>query len=307
MKTTFILILFHLFNLIPVQEQILEFKNLPDMPTARGAVSGATDGRSIYIINGFSLKEKCSGLIEKYDIAENKWSVLSATSIHKQFPSSAIIGNDLYVFNGDVCGEGLNMKMEKIDLSNGNISYLINNPLPAHAAGVAVWDGKLYSFGGKISNSKPEYSDQLHCFDPHTQKWNRLADMPSKKEAKGEFIDGRLYVIGGFSGKSSDEIECYDVKANKWMNLLKLPFGISANSVVAHGSKIYTLFDYTNQSLIGCYDVLTNTFTIIEQKNINARRHGGAFVIDDKLYIAGGNTTDRQNSCLSSLQVADLK
>jgi N-acetylneuraminic acid mutarotase len=57
----------------------------------------------------------------------------------------------------------------------------------------------------------------------------------------------------------------------------------------------------------GCYDPSTNKFTLLKQQNMVPRRHAGAHILNDKVYIVGGNKNEYQNSCLSSLQVADLK
>ncbi len=285
----------------------LDFKNLADMPTARGAITSASDDKYFYVCNGFSMKEKYTGLVERYDAADDSWSVLTSSLLPKQFPSSAIVGDRLYVFNGDLGDLTLNKKMEVVDLKSGEIKFSIENPQPAHAAGVATWNGLIYSFGGKISFDQPHYSNNLYKFDPATQKWTKLADMPEAKECKGVVVEGKLYVIGGYNGKVSNSISVYDIKTDKWTRLSNLPFGISANSLVASGSRIYTLFDYTNQTLIGYYDIPSDKFVVLQQINMKGRRHAGAHIHNDKLYIMGGNTSQAINSCLSSLQVADLK
>jgi N-acetylneuraminic acid mutarotase len=285
----------------------LIFNNLADMPTALGAISSASDDNYFYVSNGFSAKEKYTGLVEKYDIAKNHWSILTTSLITKQFASSIIVGNELYVFNGDLNDGTLNKKMEVVDLNTGEIEFSTDNPIPAHAAGVASWNQTIYFFGGNISAGKQKYSNNLYKFDTTTRKWTKLSNMPEKKETKGVIIDGKLYVLGGYNGKVSDNITMYDIETDKWTKLSDLPSGISAHSVVAYGKKIFTVFDYTNQTFIGYYDIPTNKFTVLEQSNMIGRRHAGAHIVNDKLYIMGGNTSNLMNSCLSSLQVADLK
>ena len=308
MKKLLISFLSILFSINSAISQLpLIFKNLADMPTARGAITSASDNNCFYVSNGFSLKEKYTGLVEKYDVANNNWSVLTSSLIPKQFPTSAIVDNKLYVFNGDLSDGTLNKKMEVVNLKTGEINFSTDNPQPAHASGVAVWEGKIYFFGGNISHEKKKYSNKLYKYDPSSQQWTKLANMPEKIETKGVIVDGKLYVVGGYNGKTSDRINMYDIKTNKWTKLNQLPSGISANSVVANDSKIYTVFDFTNQLFIGCYDIPSNKFTILQEKNMIGRRHAGAHVLNDKLYIMGGNTSPVINSCLSSLQVADLK
>jgi N-acetylneuraminic acid mutarotase len=306
MKTIFLLfVLFYSTSLI--EPPVIVFQDLAPMPTARGAIASATDGQNIYVCNGFSLTQKVTGLIEKYDVAKNEWSILTESSVPKQFPSSAIVDGSLYLFNGDIGNKTVNNKMEVIDLNTGKISFSTNNPQPVRAGGVVTWNKKIYSFGGRTIESPATYSNKLYEFDPSKKEWKELASMPEKKETKGAVMDGKIYVIGGYNGKPSNKILMYDIATDKWNELLKMPDGVSANSVMAYDNKIFTFFDYTTQTMVGCYDPSTNKFSLLKQQNMVPRRHAAAHILYDKVYIVGGNKNEYQNSCLSSLQVADLK
>lgn len=309
---------FLFFITITKAQTTLNFTNLADMPTARGAITSAGDTNYFYVSDGFSLKTKYTGIVEKYNIAKNKWSELTSSLIPKQFASSVIAGNNLYVFNGDLSDGTINNKVEVVDLKNGSISYSTDNPLPARSAGVAVWNGNIYVFGGGITPkadmrkdaehpSSPAYSNMLYKFDTSSKKWTALASMTEAKETKGEIINGKLYVMGGYSGKVSRRIDVYDIETDKWTSLSPMPQGISANALAVNGSKIFIVFDYTNQTYLGSYDVASGEYAVLQQSNMIARRHGGAHIVNGKLYIMGGNTSNLLNSCLASLQVADLK
>lgn len=301
----FLLLISPVSNLIDTPRLI--FHNMTDMPTARGAITTTSDGKCIYVSNGFSATSKFTGLIEKYDVFRKEWSVLTKSLIPKQFASSAVIDNNLYVFNGDLSDKTMNNKMEVVDLNSGAVSYSTDNPQPVHAGGVATWNNKIYFFGGKIAHEPSVYSDKLFEFDPATKKWTELASMPEKKETKGVAINGKIYTIGGYNGKVSTSINVYDIVYNKWTKLTDLPTGTSANAVVGYGSKVFTLFDYSNPTLIGCYDITSNKFRMYNEKHMIGRRHAGAHVLNNKLYIVGGNTSEAMNSCLSSLQEADIE
>jgi N-acetylneuraminic acid mutarotase len=290
-----------------VEPPVIVFSDLAPMPTARGAITSATDGKYIYVCNGFTLTQQFSGLIEKYDVAKDQWSMLTESTVPKQFPSSAIVDGNLYLFNGDVGNKTLSNKMEVVDLNSGSISLSTNNPQPVHAGGVTTWKNKIYSFGGKTIASPPTYSDKLYEFDPAKKAWKELASMTEKKECKGAALNGKIYVIGGYDGKPSNKINVYDIATDKWSDAIKMPFGVSANSVVAYDNKVYTFFDYTTQTMVGVYDPSTNKFTLLKQQSMIHRRHAAAHMINDKVYIAGGNTNEYANSALSSCQVADMK
>ncbi len=282
----------------------LSFSDLSNMPTKRGLISSATDGSNIYVCNGFSLTDSFTTQIEKYNIATNTWFSFSNTNAALRYSSAEVVGNNLYVFGGQ-SNTTYNDKMEVINLTTGAVSYSTVNPSSVRSAGSSVWNGKIYSFGGSGSSG---YSAKLYVFDPILLTWTGLADMPQAKEAKGEIINGKLYVIGGFNSAMlsySTSIDCYDIQTNTWSHLIDMPNVNSASSTSAYQNKIWIIGDYTNLTFVGYYDILTNQFVSI-QSNIIGRRHAGAVALNNNLYAFGGNQTSLSNSCLNSLQVANI-
>ena len=99
MKIYLLLIAFILSIALTLPQSQLIFNKLADMPTARGAITSASDGNCFYVSNGFSVNEKFTGIIEKYDISKNSWSTFTTSVTPKQFPSSVIVDNKIYIFN----------------------------------------------------------------------------------------------------------------------------------------------------------------------------------------------------------------
>lgn len=287
-----------------VSQPTLEFRDQTIMPEARGAFSSVTDGQNIYVVNGFTA-DQFSGKIDTYNPSENSWSVLTSELIPRQYSSAVILGDELYVFNGDVKDGKLNRKTEIVNLKTGVVTMTTDNPHPARAGGVAVWNDLIYSFGGKISSVEPMYSNRLYCFDHSSKRWIKLAPMPEAKEAKGVMVEGKLYVIGGNTGIPSNRIDMYNTETNTWTQLADLPLGLTANTVVAHGTKIYAFSE--NQSMIGCYDIPSNTFSLVKPNKLTTRKDAGAIVLNDKLYILGGGTDGKSKALIPSVQVSELK
>ena len=285
--------------------QSMSFSNLSNMPSSRGLIASATDGSNIYVCNGFSPTVNYTTQIEKYNTATNAWSTFSNTNAGLRYGSAEVVGNKLYVFNGIPDTTTFNNKMEVIDLTTGVVTYSTNNPSPVRSAGSSVWNGKIYSFGGTGSTGN---SNKLYVFDPILQTWTALANMPQAKEAKGEIINGKLYVIGGFNSvfpAYSTSIDCYDIQTNTWTHLMDMPAANSANATSAYQNKIWIVGDYNNLTFVGYYDVLTNQFVTI-QSDIIGRRHASTIALNNNLYAFGGNQTSFADSCLNSLQVANF-
>jgi N-acetylneuraminic acid mutarotase len=286
-----------------LRAQTLNFQTLANMNLKRGAIAYCADGTDLFVANGFT-PAGITNVIEKYNISTNTWSNFATSLSAKLYPSSVIVGDSLYLFNGNFTHKLYNNKMEVVNLSTGAVTYSTDNPNPAAAAGSAVWNKDIYVFGGSIDSVT--YTNKVYKFNVTTQTWTRLADMPDAKQTKGEIINGKLYVIGGYNGRDSKRIDMYDIATDTWTNRLMLTDSMSAHSTAVFGSKIYILGDYNRETHVASYDVNTNTYTVLSEANWVGRRNAGAVVVKGILYSMGGNTISSTASALSSVQMVNL-
>lgn len=288
---------------IVLTSQNIQFTNMEDLPEARSALTSANNGTDIFIVNGFGADEQYTDEIFQYNIAQNSWSTLTSSTLPKRFASAEIVGNYLYVFNGVAENGLLNNRVEKVDLNDGSIQYLSDNPHPSRAAGVTTWNNKIYSFGGILTPN--EYSNKLYEFDPTNDTWTELTDIPFAGETKGEIIDGKLYIIGGYNGTVSNRIDVYNLSTGIWESNFVMPVEISAHSTTVIGKKIYLVGDFSNLTLIAYFDTFDNGFQTLTN-NLIERRHCAAEGVDGHLFAIGGNTTSSIQSSISSVQKADI-
>ncbi len=283
--------------------QDVQFTDLENLPEARSALTSASNGENIFIVNGFGINEQYTDEVFQYNIAQNSWSILTSSTLAKRYASAGVVGDHLYVFNGIMEYGDLNSTVEKIDLNDGSIDYLLGNPQLARAAGVATWNNKIYSFGGRLEPNV--YSNKLYEFDPQSNTWTELAEIPFAGETKGEIVDGKLYVIGGFNGTVSDRIDVYNLSTGIWESNFQMPVGISAHATALVGSKIYLVGDFSNLTSLAYFDTQDNSFNVLTS-NLNERRHCAAEGIGSSLYAIGGNTASTIQSSISSVQKADI-
>ena len=298
-----LLLLLFLSAPVSLTAQDLLLTSVSDLPAARSALTSATNGDQIYLANGFGPGIQYASEIYRYDVAADNWSVLTATSQPKRYASAAVVGDFLYVFNGQISNTELNPGVERIDLTDGSITQVGENPQPARAAGVAVWNDKIYSFGGTIAPN--QYASELYEYDPATDTWTLLSNLPFAAETKGEIIDGVLYVIGGFNGSVSDRIDAYDLATDSWTQVATMPFGVSAHATTVVGSRIYVIGDFNNLTLTAYYDTADNSFEVVNS-NLVDRRHCAAATVGGSLYVMGGNTVSDINSAITSVQRGDF-
>ena len=95
---------------------------------------------------------------------------------------------------------------------------------------------------------------------------------------------------------------------NTWETLNTiLPQSLSAYSIATDSSsKAYITGDYNNQTFTGVFDSTTETFTPLTQTNMIGRRHHNSSILDNNLYIMGGNSNAFISSAKASTQSVDL-
>ncbi|WP_336965035.1 Kelch repeat-containing protein [Chryseobacterium contaminans] len=282
--------------------QTLQFKNLANMSAGRGAITSVIVNDNIYVSNGYLEKGGNANYIEKYNITDNKWSILNSTLLTKKFANSETYDNKIYIFNG-----WGNSHLEIVDLATNTITKGAVNRFYTGNAGSAIYNGKIYVFGGSgLSGAKSTvFSDKFQYYDIASNTWNPLPDMPTARETKGKIVNDKLYVIGGFNGTPSRLINVYDLKTNVWVNQYTMPSGISGHSLAVSGDKIFIVGGFNNQTFLAYFDTTTNKLHQLSS-NMIPRRHAAAEIYNNKLYIIGGSTTSVTSSAIKSIQVADI-
>ena len=116
-------------------------------------------------------------------------------------------------------------------------------PLPRNHSGTAALNGKLYVLGGQNGHDGgtcggAKDNGIAHVYDPRTDKWTRIADLPqaqSHAEPSTFTYNNRIYVVGGQVGNGKKVME-YDPATDKWsvLGAVELP-----QHLLAPGARIY--------------------------------------------------------------------
>jgi N-acetylneuraminic acid mutarotase len=122
-------------------------------------------------------------------------------------------------------------------------------PRSDYAAGVV--GGKLVVAGGTFwTGSKghwirKHFTASVHAFDPRTQTWQKLPDLPVPLGCAGAAVaGGKLYIIGGFTGsKVNRKIFVLEKRQADyvWSDVGEVPFDRVYPRVVAVGAALYLL------------------------------------------------------------------
>ena len=183
-------------------------------------------------------------------------------------------------------------------------------PISRFGNAAAAVDGKIYIIGGydrhKNLGGRARALSIVDVYDTQTNTWHTVANMPTPRVAvQTAVFSNEIYVFGGYDRKgfrgtrrNKKIVEMYDTQTDTWVKKQDMPrFRIHFATAVVDG-KIYVIggkivdnpFNAKSTNLVEVYDPLTNTW----EKRADmptARALTDAVVVDDKVYVLGGQKT----------------
>ena len=311
MKKIYALGLFGLLANAPAvaQTSSLTFNSLPALPDGgRYGMGYAQDQMGFYMVGGGSPTSAFNSTLYRFELRVGNW--ISSTANNMLTPqrwTSAVIpypGGQMYVLNGASASGAPVNNMQTVDVQNGATGPSFANSTPASTAGVATLNGMIYAFGGQLAGGS--YTNALRRYDPATDTWTTLAPMPEAKATVGAAVNGKIYAIGGFNGVvNSARVDAYDPATNTWQAMGTLPTTVSSQAVAVQGEWIWMVGDFNVQNYLAAYNTRTGqlrTFT----SNLPPRRNAAAGILNNRLYVWGGNTASSNASTLSDMSFADV-
>ncbi|HEY1334269.1 MAG TPA: kelch repeat-containing protein [Myxococcaceae bacterium] len=149
-----------------------------------------------------------------------------------------------------------------LDVAAGGTSWVpAASMLPGRARnhlGSVVYGGKIYAVGGQRGHDEGLVTTAyLDVYDPATDTWTSLPDMPVPKShvAAATFVlQGRILTVAGetANGVFTNEIAAYDLATNTWSELT--PFPEKTFSGIARpmlGGFVYTTGNYSARTWLG--------------------------------------------------------
>ena len=169
---------------------------------------------------------------------------------------------------------------------------------PRHENSFVECDGKLYVLGGRGERPVEEY-------DPKTNTWTKLADAPMEiHHFQAISYNKEIWVVGALTGGYPHEtpipnIMIFNPKTKTWREGPKLPENRYRGSagVFVRNDKIYMVCgiqDGHYDGFVGWFDELdpkTGKWTTLTDAP-RARDHVSAAMVGDRLYLAGGRTSN---------------
>ena len=227
-----------------------------------------TDGTFIYFAGGYIASSPGSGQtfgtrqVWRYNPSDNSYTRLANLPIERSAGQLFVLNGNLHYVGGtnlartqDIADHYVIAISAATNLAN-SWSTLASLPNARHHAAGVTLNGKLYYIGGQKGHDGALVpQDDLHAYDPGSNSWAQVADMPQARNHMGNstFVSGgRIIVLGG-QGNSGQTLStsalAYDPVANTWVNLSNMPQ--ARHSGV--GGVINGLFYFTTGGFSGTY------------------------------------------------------
>ena len=201
------------------------------------------------------------------------------------------------------------MQMESF--ARNNWERITELPTERESFATAVVDNKIYLIGGTLFENRwkklppgPYGLSTVEVYDPQTNTWQRVADMPTLRHgAKAAAVNGIIYVFGGYNGKDNqgvnrrflDIVEAYDPQTDTWVRKQDMPvsrfnfeLGVAAGRVYLIGGSTGLGQGHEQRTdRVDIYDPATDTW-MAGRKMPTRRDPIGVEVVSNRIYVIGG-------------------
>ncbi len=206
-------------------------------------------------------------------ISESPW--MSTTSVVKE--------GDSYMFT-DISA----CKMLKFSADALTLSQVSSYPGTKQYQLIMLdGDSVLYA-GGGTNFSRTSFSREFWKYNPATNKWRRLGDLPGNTCSSNEFrINGKCYIL-----TNDQNLYEYDAATDSWIRRASTPepWYLSRAVAVCNG-KVYVGYGSQNYNQISFYDPLNDTWTSLEHEIPGGREYPMIFEYDNKIYLGAGRNS----------------
>ena len=218
------------------------------MPTPVTHMGAAVAGDEIWIVAGFVGNHPgvATDQVQVYNTVTDTWRE-GPSLPNPRGSGAAVYSNGLLHFFGGLLPDRVTDVGEHyvLDLDDPAAGWQERAPLPNprnHLSGAAV-GGKIYAIGGQYGHDNGVQDQQfLHVYDPSTDQWAKLADLPS---ARSHFEPGtivhnnKIMIVGGRRGGFFfDDVTEYDPATNQWSERCELPGNLLAPAAKVFGDRL---------------------------------------------------------------------
>ena len=284
---------------------------LANAPASIGEVSSVTDGTYVYLLGGQFGDSVKTDQLYRYDPATGTWTTLAPQTVVPTVDHGAAhySNGKIYFFGGLINNFAESNALGIYDIatdswSTGAPLTIGGQPYGIGSAASAIINGKLYVAGGIHNENQAENTTVTVAYDPATDSWSQLADMPSgRNHAAGGTYNGKLYVFAGRQGPNIgspgfNDTFIYDPATDTWTTGASVPTARSGmgNAPELNG-ELYVIGGEVGGPFAGTfeevevYDPTTDTWRT--ETPITTPRHGiWPVTLNGRIHVIAGGVQE---------------
>ncbi len=254
------------------------------LPTARSSCQGAVVNGKLYVIGGDNGKT----INEAYNPGTNTWASLAAMPTARRTSAIGVVGNKIYMIGGFTGGPTFLDTNEEYDTLTNTWATRTSIPTATAEPAFVVLSDKIFVIGGGKDFTS---SGSVQVYDPALDSWSTRASMTPRGGCLGALVDGKIYVIGGYSGGYLTLNEEYNPVTDTWTTRAPMPTPRASGGVAVFDGRIHVLGglnagnSWLNTHEV--YDPATDSWST--GTAMPTARYGMATgIINGQLYVAGG-------------------
>lgn len=266
-----------------------------DMPTPRIAARAAVFSGEIYVLGGYNeIKvrgERYKKIVEVYNPRTDTWTrKRDMPSLRSGF-GVAVVNGKIYAIGGAVLDKKLGVRVsidlvEAYDPLTERWKKRANMPTKREWIDTAVVNGKIYAIGGEVKprvgvggGLAERFLTTIEEYNPKTDRWRKLPDMPMFKFAFSTVVAGKeIYTIGGYSLNNGHQrlasVDVYAPVSHRWRAGFPMLTAKTTSAVVVNGT-IYALGGFIgNTRFSQTVEALDTGFRAVNPKDKLSTRWG---------------------------------
>jgi non-specific serine/threonine protein kinase len=218
----------------------------PSLPAAVDHAMLVTYRHQVWLIGGFHEngdESVASSQVLRYDDSIGHWKPMPSLQHPRAAAAAAVVGGKIVVVGGRTGSEQLVRQTEVFDGKAWRDGASI--PVPGDHLAAASDGSYLYAVGGRKFDS-PHNTKAVQRYDPATDRWTHLANLPRPLSGTGvAIVDGELIVAGGENTTPQvvSTVQAYDLTAptGTWTTLPSLTLARHGLAVAAIGNTVYAI------------------------------------------------------------------
>ncbi|XP_038656114.1 kelch-like protein 29 isoform X1 [Scyliorhinus canicula] len=149
-----------------------QWETVAPLPKAVHSAAATVCGGKIYVFGGVNEAGRAAGVLQSYVLQTNTWTFIESPMIDNKYAPAVTVNGFVFILGGAYA-----RATTIYDPDKGNIKAGPNMNHSRQFCSAVVLDGKIYATGGIVSSEGPALGN-METYDPHTNNWTLLQNMP---------------------------------------------------------------------------------------------------------------------------------